>query len=356
MSLPPTEIHLDLRPTSRFELIDVARRIREDHRGFFSEYRKSAFCSFHTTAGYLEERLCARLDHSDERVGRFVDLFRRLFPKGAGYWHDQMELRDELSDSEKENEPVNADSHLAFMGAGLRNLTTWDAREDAPVYFIDLDGVNGDLRRTRRTTVLGYTDEERVDRGSYPVSAPREHPVDSVDLSGSGCGLFPHLEERLEARGVERGRIDIRLPPAERHAGLTVNEYETLLMRNDLPTAMKSPLRYTLRRGRELLRHPGTIPGKARDYALYDLLHLYNEVMDVLGVGRGVADRLLSRLAGPAYRLFRLKRRISFLVSDSEDTGPGRIVQGTYQSPILIQHRAPDGGRRELEYSVWRYD
>lgn len=356
MSLPPTEIHLDLRPTSRFQLIDVSERVRDERRDFFSEYRRSAFCSFHTTAGYLEERLCARLDHSDERVGRFVGLFRRLFPRDAGYWHDRMELREELSDSEKAIEPVNADSHLTFMGAGLRNLTTWEAREDAPVYFIDLDGVNGELRRTRRTAVLGYTREDRVHRDTYAVAAPRGHPVESLDLSGPECGLFSHLAELLESHGVQRGRIDIRLPPAERHAGLTVNEYETLLMRNDLPTAMKSPLRYMLRRGRELLRDPGSIPGKARDYALYDLLHLYNEVMDVLGVGRGVADRLLSRLAGPAYRIFRLKRRISFLVSDSEATGPGRIAQGTYQSPILIQHREPEEGRRELECSIWRYE
>ena len=355
MSLSPAEITLDLRPDDRFELIDVAGRVRDRHADFFSEYRKSAFCSFHTTAGYLEERLCARLDHSGERLGRFVDLFRRLFPKDAGYWHDRMELREELSEDEKEREPVNADSHLAFMGAGLRNLTTWDAREDAPVWFIDLDGVNGELQRTRRTTVIGYTDEERIHRGIRTVPVPRTHPVDSFDLTDPGLGLFPYLQELLASEGVERGRVDIRLPPGERHAGLTVNEYETLLMRNDLPVAMRTPLRYMLRRGRELLRHPGTIPGKARDYALYDLLHLYNEVMDVLGVGRGVADRLLSRVSGAAYRIFRLKRRVSFLVSDSEETGPERIVRGTYQSPILIQHRAAGEGSRSLEISVWRY-
>jgi len=355
MSRPPTEITLDLEPSERFQLIDVADRVRQRHGDFFDAYPKSAFCSFHTTAGYLEQRLCARLDHCDDRLGRFVGLFRQIFPKDAGYYHDRMELRDELTEEEKECEPVNADSHLAFMGAGLRNLTTYEPDGGHPVYFIDLDGVNGQLRRTRRTTVLGYTRKEQVYRGNFRISVPSDHQVDSFNLKEEQHGLFPHVSELLARHGLERGRVDIRLAPGERDAGLTVNEFETLLMRNDLPAAMRSPLRYTLRRGKELLRHPGTIPEKAREYAVYDLLHLYNEVMDVLGVGRSVADHLLTRLAGPAYRLFRLKRRVSFLVSESPETGSGRIVQGTYQAPILIQHRPPESRTRELEISLWRF-
>ena len=41
---------------------------------------------------------------------------------------------------------------------------------------------------------------------------------------------------------------------------MTVNEYETLLMRNDLPQALSDPLRYVFQRGRRLLRHPGLHP------------------------------------------------------------------------------------------------
>jgi len=355
MSPPPVQLTLDLRPARRFELIDVSERVREVHPEFFTAYRKAAFCSFHTTAGYLDQRLCARLDHCDDRLGRFVNLFRRLFPKDAGYYHDRMELRDELTEAEKVREPVNADSHLAFMGAGLRNLATYDVGERTPVYFIDLDGVNGSVQRTRRTAVLGYGREEPVHRGVFDLPTETTHAVDSFDLRKPEFGLFEHVERLVEEHGIERGRIDLRLPPAERDAGLTVNEYETLLMRNDLPTAMRHPLRYLARSGGRLLRDPGSLPGKARDYAIYDLLRLYNEVMDVLGVGRSVADRLLSRLSGPAYRLFRLKRRVSYLVISDEEGGGGRIAEGRYQSPILIQHQPPERGHRQIEVSLWRF-
>lgn len=355
MTPPPIELSLDLRPARRFELIDVTERVEALRPGFFTDYRKGAFCSFHTTAGYLDQRLCARLDHCDDRLGRFVNLFRRLFPKDAGYYHDRMELREELSDAEKDREPVNADSHLAFMGAGLRNLATYDVEDRTPVYFIDLDGVNGSLQRTRRTTVLGYGGEERVYRGVFDLPVEVTHAVDSFDLKKPEFGLFEHVRALVAEHGIEHGRLDLRLTTGERDAGLTVNEYETLLMRNDLPAAMRHPLRYLVRSGGRLLRDPGSLPGKARDYAIYDLLRLYNEVMDVLGVGRNVADRLLSRLSGPAYRLFRLKRRVSYLVAADAGSGPGRIVEGRYQSPILIQHRPPEDGVRSLEVSLWRF-
>ena len=91
---------------------------------------------------------------------------------------------------------------------------------------------------------------------------------------------------------------------------LTVNEYETMLMRNDLPEVLRDPLRYMLRHSKALLCHPAAIPAKMRDYALYDLIHLYNEVMDNVPIGRALIERGLSFLSGPASRLFRLKRGI----------------------------------------------
>lgn len=355
MTPPPREVTLDLRPASRFQLIDVAAEVRERHPGFLEAYPRAAFCSLHTTAGYLEQPLCARLDHSDSRLRGFVDLFRRLFPPGAGYLHDRMELRAELSEAEKQTEPVNADSHLTFISAGLRNLVVYSPEADQPVYLIDLDGINGEVRRTRRTAVLGYTEEEEVYRGRYPLPVGREHALDSFDLKHPRLGLAAHLDRLLDRHGVTRGRVDLRLAPGERDVGLTVNEFETLLMRNDLPAAMRSPLRYLIQRGRALLRDPKSIPRKTRDYAVYDLVHLYNEIMDILGVGRSVADALLSRLSGPAFRVFRLKRRVSFLVSGGTEPGPGRLVEGRYQSPILIQHRPPEDDVRELEIAVFRF-
>lgn len=352
---PPAEITLDLVPRARFDLIDVADRVRRRDEDFFRLYPRTLCCSLHTTAGYLEQWVCARLGYAANRLDRFVGIFRRLFPHDAGYAHDRMELREELSEAQKRCEPVNADSHLAFMGAGLENCVTYVADPGVPIYFIDLDGVNDMVHRTRRTTVMGYSEEELVHRDSFPLPVGTEHRINSFNLSNPRFALMDHLRELVASTGLSRGRIDLRLPPRERDAGLTVNDFETLLMRNDLPEAMRNPVRYMVRHGKGLLRHPTSIPGRTREYAVYDLVHLYNEAMDLLGVGRGLADRILSRLAGPVYRLFRLKRNVSFLVSSSQETGPDRIVQGAYQSPILVQHQPPESGARQLEIRLWRF-
>ena len=355
MPAQPVEVTLAIRPTRRFEIIDVAEKIREEVGDLQGDFRKALYCSFHTTAGYLEQGVCARLGYSRKQLDPLFRLLQKIFPHDAGYFHDRMQLRDELSDREKECEPINADSHLTFISAGLKNCVTYFNKPDQPVYFIELDGVYKEHRRKRQTTVLAYNQAEVVHRERVAVSTNGEHRIDSFNLRDPRYGLFERLDEWLDVHGVEKGRIDIRLVPDERHAGLTVNEYETLLMRNDLPQALADPLRYMVRRGRKLLRHPGSIPGKTRTYAIYDLIHFYNEVMDTVPLGRSVVDRILSVLSTPASRILRLKRHVSLLVSTSAETGPERIVQGTYQSPIMVQHHPTDQGVRHLDITLRRF-
>ena len=54
-----------------------------------------------------------------------------------------------------------------------------------------------------------------------------------------------------------------------------------------------------------------------------------------------------------AYRILRLKRHVNLLVSPGQESGPGHIVQGTYQTPILVQHDRPTSGVRQLDITVW---
>ena len=356
MGTSPSEITLQLTPKRRLDIIDVNQRLREQAGDFLNRHNQAFYCSYHTTAGYLEQSLCERLGSRRDSVHDFMELFQEIFPPEADYQHDRMHLRTELSPEQRRTEPRNADSHLTFIGSGLENCVTYACDPKQPVYFIDLDGINRDNqdRRERHTTVIGFNEDRTVEDIdlTVPVSP---HPIDSVSLRDPRLGLFDQLHEQLARYDITKGRIDIDLAADEKHAGLTVNEYETLLMRNDLPAAMRHPLRYVLRSGKRLLRDPGSLAGKARDYAVYDLLHLYNEIMDVLGVGRSVADRILSRLSGPAHRLFRLKRRVSYLLSSNPETGPDRIVEGQYQSPILIQHRPSDSGSRRLDVVLWRF-
>ena len=351
----PLEINLAIQPKTRFELIDVSDRIREEAGEALSEFRKVLYCSLHTTAGYLEQGASARLGHSSRQLDPFFKLVQKIFPQNAGYFHDRMQLRDELTEVQKEVEPVNGDSHLTFIGAGLNNCVTYRNKPQEPVYFIELDGVNRDVPRNRHTTALGYDREEIVHRGHIELPGTDSHRIDSYNLRDPRFGLFGQLEEWLDEYGVERGRIDIRLDADENDAGLTVNEYETLLIRNDLPEVLRDPLRYMMQRGRKLLKDPASIPGKTRDYATYDLIHLYNEFMDSVPLGRAVIDRILSALSTPAYRMLRLKRSISLFVSTSTETGPERIVQGTYQTPILVQHHRPERGVRYLDVMLRRF-
>ena len=351
----PLEITLDIKPTSRFQLIDVSHRLREEVGDSLQEFRKALYCSFHTTAGYLEQGASARLGHSRKQLDPFFRIIQRIFPPDAGYFHDRMQLRDELSEEEKEIEPINADSHLTFIGAGLKNCVTYRNKPSDPVYFVELDGICRQVQRHRRTTVMGYDREEIVHRERVAIPVSASHAIDSHNLKEARYGLFERLEGWLDEFGIERGRIDIRLAPEERDAGLTVNEYETLLMRNDLPEALRDPLNYMVNRGRNLLRHPATIPGKTRDYATYDFIRLYNEFVNVLPMGRSIVNRIVSVLSTPAYRILRLKRHVSLLVSTSKETGNERIVQGTYQSPILVQHHRPKSGVHHLDVTIRRF-
>ena len=353
--MPPKEVSLALLPRSRFDVIDVAQLVAQQFGDLLSAYRKALYCSYHTTAGYLEQSMCARLHHSRERVTPFIRAFQRLFPQGADYRHDQLQLRHELSAEDRLREPRNADSHLTFIGSGLRNCVTYVNRPGMPVYFIDLDGIHEKGRRTRRTTVLAYNGEEIVHQGQIEIPVSR-HPIDSVNLKDPRNGFMDYLTNWLERGAVDKGRIDIALEPTERHVGLTVNEYETLLMRHDLAEILSDPLRLMASHGKRMLRHPMAIPAKTMDHAKYDLVHVLNELMDAFRVSESVVERILAAFMGmPAARFLRVERSISLLVSDVEGHGKGQIVQGTYQSPILIQWKRADNQVRRLDVSITRF-
>ena len=160
MAVQPVEFNLAIRPKRRFEIVDVAALIRAQVGEELNPYRKAAYCSFHTTAGYLEQAVCARLGYSHKQLAPLIRAVQKIFPYNAGYFHDRMQLRDELSESQKEEEPINGDSHLTFIGAGLNNCVIYLHHPDEPVYFIELDGIYKHHLRQRRTTVVAYSDTE----------------------------------------------------------------------------------------------------------------------------------------------------------------------------------------------------
>jgi thiamine phosphate synthase YjbQ (UPF0047 family) len=347
----PTEVRLSLAPQRRFEAIDVNRRIAAQVGDVLRRHKRALYCSLHTTAGYLDQSLSARLRHDEDRLGHFIGSFHNVFPQGAAYHHDRMELRTELTDAQKEVEPRNADSHLTFIGAGLRNCVTYDVRPDAPVYFVELDGAYQGARRTRTTAVLAY-DQERIVRQTSVRIPVSKHPIDSVNLAAPRVGLIEQVNELLAVAGLERARVDLALEPCERHVGLTVNEYETLLMQNDLVDVLKNPLRFAKMKAQAMLDDPRSIPGKTLSYAKYDGVRVMNLLMEAFGLDQSSLERLVAKVMAVPARRFMRTRKVSFLAGPDGSHSAARVIRGTYQSPILVQWEAAERQERRLDISI----
>ena len=355
MTIKPQEVSLDISPEYRFEIIDIKNKISELINGDRDSYQKTTYCSFHTTAGYLDQTLCSGFNHQKEKIQSYINAFQQLFPINANYRHDNMALRDELTEAERQVEPKNADSHLTFIGSGLRNCVTYQNNPDTPVFFIELDGVSEHGNRTRQTNAMFYNDEEIVfqQKVNIPLS---QHPIDSINLRDPKLGYLDKLNELLVKFEVENGRIDISLDPTEQFAGLTVNEYETLLMTHDLVQVLKNPMKFMGEKGKYLLQHPGKIPTRTKEYAKYDFVHIFNELMDSFGMSKSVFEKFLAKIiALPAEKFLGVKKNVSFLISNNGRNDTAQIVQGRYQSPILVQWKESKNASRSLTLTITRY-
>ncbi len=348
MTVRPLDLTLELAPRARIDVVDLRRQFADDHAAL-SSFRPCLYWSVHTTAGFLDRSLTLRL--GPEQIPGYVDVLRTVFPEGAGYEHDRLDRRVDLDEQQRAVEPQNADAHLAFMAGGLRTCVTHPNKPGEPVFFVDLDGVIRGHPRRRRARLIGFNSERLLaaTRIEVPVS---EHPIDSVNLRDSRLGVNEQLAAFVRSSGVERGRLRIALDPAERHSALTVNEYETLLMKHDLADVLRDPLRFVAEKYRHAVANPRAVPAKTLGYAKYDLVRVLNKGLDTLGLRGSVVEKLLARtLAVPAARFFRMQRSVSLLVCDGDDGTPG-IVQGTYQSPILVQWQHEPRRARVLDDSV----
>jgi thiamine phosphate synthase YjbQ (UPF0047 family) len=347
----PTELTLTLAPQRRFEAIDVNRRIAAEFGDILRRHRRALYTSFHTTAGYLDQSLCVRLHHNHDLLSQFFRAFSALFPQGGEYRHDQMHLRSELSDAQKVVEPRNGDSHLTFIGAGMRNCVTYRTRPDAPVYFIELDGKTDALQRQRRTTVVAYDHDEIVARASLVIPVSK-HPIDSVNLADPRLGLLERVNELVARAGVERARVDLVVNQSERNVGLTVNEYETLLMQHDLVEVLRNPLRFAKIKGRNMMNDPLAIPGKTLNYAKYDVVHVLNSLMEALRLDQGSFERLVAKVMSLPARRFLRSRRVSFLAGCDRQSNAPVLLRGQYQSPILVQWQPAEKQERHIDIVV----
>ena len=126
-------------------------------------------------------------------------------------------------------------------------------------------------------------------------------------------------------------------------------------MRHDLSEVLRDPLRFMVEKAGHMLGNPRAIPAKTLDYAKYDLVRVFNQLLDAVGLHESMVESVLSRaIAMPASRFLRMKRSVSLLVSDRQ--GPqGKIVEGTYQSPILVQWHRGNRQARVLDVTLTRF-
>ena len=168
-----------------------------------------------------------------------------------------------------------------------------------------------------------------------PVS---DHPIDSINLKDPRLGDLSSSSRTSSTRtGVGKGRLRIALDPAERHSALTVNEYETLLMKYDLAEVLRNPLRFVAEQYRHALANPRAVPAKTLGYAKYDFVR-------VLNTGpRHARPARIDRREGARAHAGRSGRALLPHAPIGQPARVGmrrrrrRIVEGTYQSPILVQ-------------------
>ena len=191
----------------------------------------------------------------------YIDLFRTMFPEGAGYEHDKMERRTELTEEQRPEEPPNADSHLAIMAGALRTCVSVANRVEEPMCFIDLDGVHAGRPRRRVTSVIGYSHEEAgragaVDRSGVPLRGRLGEP------QGADAR---HLRRVCRAgRGARRDEGAHPHHPCARRAACRTDRQR---VRNaaDAARPVRGPARSAAlhgRKGRAHARQPARDPGQ----------------------------------------------------------------------------------------------
>jgi hypothetical protein len=348
------EATLQMIPHGRFSATDVRALAAVVYSGAFDQYARCLYHSPHTTGGYLSHSLATRL-RARGSINQYIDMFRAVFPERAGYQHDDLDKRKDLNPIQRCCEPLNGDSHLAFIGSGLHPCVSCVTAHRGPVYFIDLDGEHAGMPRHRVTTLIGYNREIEVARMNIdvPVSS---HPIDAVNLKDDSIGLFEQIAELLDRYEVVKGRIRLALAPAEPFACITINEYETLLIRHDLAEVLANPCRFALEKARRAWEDPRAIADKAIDSVKDDLVHAINQFVETLGLRASHLERIVELAVGaPAWRFLRSKRSVDLLVSDSQSPGHGQVIEGQFQTPIMLQWRCAAQSKRMIQLTLLRF-
>src|SRR5437867_12096759 len=91
MAEGPLDLTLELAPRARFDVVELRSRLPIEYRDALAPYPYCLFWSAHTTAGFLDRSLIARVGPAV--VSLYVDAFRSLFSVGMSYAFYLLERR-----------------------------------------------------------------------------------------------------------------------------------------------------------------------------------------------------------------------------------------------------------------------
>jgi hypothetical protein len=137
--LAPLELTLELTPRARLDVIDVRARTAGVYGPVLEEYEHCLYCSLHTTAGFLQQNLAARLQAGPQGIGSYIDLFRTIFPEGAGYRHDELGACGPRRTSALSNRPAATRTSRSWPEGSTPACPVNTARTRPPH---DLDGMH----------------------------------------------------------------------------------------------------------------------------------------------------------------------------------------------------------------------
>ena len=174
MPLAPLEYTLELIPRARVDVIDVRQRVSERFGDALDSYKRVLCCSFHTTAGYLDQSLASRLNQSRTGVMPYIELFRTMFPGGRGIRARQNRAADRTDrgtaarrTAERRFPPCVHGGRAAHVrlvhqpdpGAHVLHRSRWCSRRQAPAPGHERDRLLA--RRARRS--------DAADRSGFPL-------------------------------------------------------------------------------------------------------------------------------------------------------------------------------------------
>ena len=123
-------------------------------------------------------------------------------------------------------------------------------------------------------------------------------------------------------------------------------------MKYDLAEVLRNPLRFVAEKYRHALANPRAVPAKTLGYAKYDFVRVLNKGLDTLGCAGRSSRRCWRGRWRCRPRASSACAARSACWSRNATDGTHGLIEGTYQSPILVQWQHAPRQTRILDVTL----